>query len=192
MSLANGQVGSLKTLYQMLGAFLSVYGIDVRFGEEFIFAQDVQVPVAVIVPVGGPWEQNGYGRDTAHTTAGGHTYNLSDDENNRWMTHEDIDIVCWGADVDANGHLKDNATPVDHADATENLVNMVLRALQDQAPNGLMYRPVRGQWIRAKDEVLRYGRAYALTVNVDKTVTGLQPVDATIIEVEINPSITEG
>ncbi len=142
--------------------------------------------------MGGPWEQNGYARDTAQTSSGGYTHYPSTDESNRWMTHEDISIYCWSADVDSNGMEKPTATPVDHADAVENLRAKVLQALQQQAPNGLMYRPTQGQWIWAGSETLRYGRAYVLTVNVDVTVPDIQPVDATVTEVTINPEIVEG
>lgn len=193
MSLADGNIGSIKTLCTMLSGFLSAYDIDVRYGEEFVFANDMKLPCVIVVPNGGPWEQNGYARDTAHqnTDANGRTnvYYDSTSENNRWMTHEDIQLYCWSADVDANGREKDTAQPVDHANAVENLRAKVLQALQQQAPNGLMYRPIAGQWVRASEEVTRYGRAYVLTVNVDITVPDLQPVLADVDEVTITPSI---
>ncbi len=192
MTLANGQIGSIRTLVTMLSGFLDVYGIDVRYGEEFVFANDVRLPCVVVVPVGGPWEQNGYARDTAHTNAEGRTYFDASSENNRWMTHEDMQIFCWSADVDANGREKDTATPIDHADAVENLRAKVLQAFQQQTNDGLMYRPVGGEWVRASSETLRYGRAYVLTVNVDVTVPDIQPVLADVTETTINPSITEG
>lgn len=189
MSLADGDIGSIKTLVTMLGGFLSVYGIDVRYGEEFVFANDVKLPCVVVVPVGGPWEQNGYARDTNTSTSDDFKTYSSTSEFNRWMTHEDVEIYCWSADVDANGHEKDTAQPVDHANAVENLRAKVLQALQQQAPNGLMYRPINGQWVRASGEVLRYGRAYVLTVNVDVTVPDIQPVLADVEEVTITPEI---
>lgn len=192
MSLADGNIGSVKTLVTMLGSFLSVYGIQCVYGEEYVYAQDVQLPCVVVIPVGGPWEQNGYARDTADTSSSTQTTYPSASEFNRWMTHEDIDLVCWSGDVDSTGRIKDSATNLDNCNAVENLRAKVLQALQQQAPNGLMYRPVAGQWARANDEVLRYGRAYVLTVNVDITVPDLQPVDATVIETTINPSIVEG
>ncbi len=192
MSLADGKIGSIKTLITMLSGFLGTYGIQVVYGEEFVWAADQKLPCVVVAPVGGPWEQNGYARDTAVVSGNGNTTFDSTSEFNRWMTHEDISIYCWSADVDANGREKDTAKPVDHADAVENLRAKVLQALQQQAPNGLMYRPVSGQWVWAGSETLRYGRAYVLTVNVDITVPDIQPVLVTVDEVTITTSITEG
>lgn len=194
MTIADGKIGSLKTLVQMLKAFFDVYGIDVRFGEEFVWDTTVKLPCVVVAPLGGQWEQNGYLKDTRRTTTSGagYAYYDSDERNNQWMTHEDIQIYCWSADVDANGMEKATATAVDHADAVENLRAKVLQALQQQAPNGLMFRPVNGQWVWAGSETLRYGRAYVLTVNVDITVPDIAPVDVTVAEVTINPEITEG
>lgn len=194
MSLADGNIGAIKTLVTMLGAFLTPYGIQCVYGEEFVWSNAVQLPCVVVAPLGGTWEQNGYARDPLVSSGGdpAFSYAPSQMERNRWMTHEDIQIYCWSADVDANGREKDTATPVDHANAVENLRAKVLQALQDQAPNGLMYRPVSGQWVWAGSETLRYGRAYVLTVNVDITVPDIIPVDATVEEVTINPEITEG
>ncbi len=188
MSLANNKIGSIKTLVTMLATFLSPYGIQVVYGEEFVWSTDVKLPCVVVAPVGGQWEQNGY----FVTGTPPDTVGASQDQNNTWITHEDINLYCWSADVDANGREKDTATPVDHADAVENLRAWVLRALQQQAPNGLMYRPVSGQWVWAGSETLRYGRAYVLTVNVDVSVSDVQPVNATVTEVTINPEIVEG
>lgn len=180
MSIADGKIGSIKTLVQMLSGFLTVYGIQVVYGEEFVWGSDCRLPCVVVAPVGGPWEQNGYYKAA------------SQDQNNTWITHEDIQIYCWSAAIDANGRELDTATPVDHADAVENLRAKVLQALQQQAPGGLMYRPINGQWVWAGSETLRYGRAYVLTVNVDVSVSDIAPVDATVTEVTITPSIVEG
>ncbi len=180
MSIADGKIGSLRILYNRLTSFLAAYRIDVRFGEEFVWDNTVKLPCVVIAPLGGQWEQNGY-------------YQGADqDQFNTWMTHEDIQIYCWSAAVDANGRELDTATAVDHADAVENLRAKVLQALQDQAATGLMFRPTNGQWVWAGSETLRYGRAYVLTVNTDVSVPEIAPVDATIEEITINPSITEG
>jgi hypothetical protein len=186
MSLADGKIGSLKTLYLALKAFLDVYRIDVRFGEEFVWGNDVKLPCVVIAPLGGQWEQNGYWR------SGDPQVGADPDQFNAWMTHEDIQLYCWSAAVDANGRELDTATAVDHADAVENLRAKVLQALQDQAPVGFMFRPTSGQWVWAGSETLRYGRAYVLTVNVDVSVPEIATVDATILTETINPSITEG
>ncbi len=180
MSIADGKIGSIKTLVSMLSGFLAAYGVQVVYGEEFVWSADVKLPCVVVAPVGGPWQQNGYYEDA------------SQDQNNTWMTSEDISIYCWSADCDANGREKDTAKPVDHADAVENLRAKVLQALQQQAPNGLMYRPVSGQWVWAGSETLRYGRAYVFTVNVDISVSDIAPVEVTVDELTINPSITEG
>lgn len=180
MSIADGKIGSLKTLTTMLTGFLAVYGIDVRFGEEFVWDNSVKLPCVVVAPLGGQWEQNGY-------------YDGADPEqNNTWMTHEDIQIYCWSAAVDANGRELDTATAVDHADAVENLRAKVLQALQGQTDGGIMFRPTNGQWVWAGSETLRYGRAYVLTVNVDISVPEIAPVDATVTEVTQTVSITEG
>jgi hypothetical protein len=180
MSLADGKIGSLKTLVQMLKGFFDVYNIDVRFGEEFVWDNTVKLPCVVVAPLGGQWEQTGNFRDASQY------------QNNTWMTNEDIQIYCWAAAVDANGRELDTATAVDHADAVENLRAKVLQSFQQQAPYGLMFRPTHGQWVWAGSETVRYGRAYVLTVNVDISVPDIQPVDATVITETINPSITEG
>ena len=107
MSLADGKIGSLKTLVQMLKSFFDVYNIDVRFGEEFVWDNTVKLPCVVVAPLGGQWEQTGNYREASQY------------QNNTWMTSEDIQVYCWSAAVDSNGRELDTATAVDHADAVE-------------------------------------------------------------------------
>ena len=171
-------VGSIKTLVAMLSAFLTPFGISVAYGEELIAANDYKLPMVVVVPVGGPWTQGAYYEAATQ------------EQNNIWQTQEQIDLYLWSADVDANGRERDTATPVDHADAVENLRARVLQALQDQAPSGLMYRPYAGRWEFAQNEVNRYGRGYVLSVQVDISVPAIQPTEVTVDEVTITPEIT--
>lgn len=179
MSIADGNIGSVKTLVLMLSSFLAPYGVQVVYGEEFVWGNDVKLPCVVVAPLGGDWEGNGYykGADPNLPAA------------NTWITHENIQVYCWSAAVDANGRELDSAQPVDHANAVENLRAKVLQAMQGQADAGLMYRPVSGQWVWAGSETLRYGRAYVFTINVDISVPAIPPVDVTVTEVTINPSI---
>jgi hypothetical protein len=183
--------GSLKTLVELLGAFLVPLGISVVFGEENIRAQDAQLPMVVVVPIGGQW------------VVGGASYYKSANPNvgGPWMTQENIDLYLWSADIDSDGRAKDNATAIDHANAVENLRARVLQAFQSQTAfyatdgvtkkYGFMFRPTSGRWERQGDEINRYGRVYVLTVNVDITVPDVLPVDATIDEVILDPITME-
>jgi hypothetical protein len=84
---------------------------------------------------------------------------------------ENLEIKCW-----AFSSLT-NATAIDHADAVESLVTLVLSALQDQRMNegyddssaGLYYKPTRGQWELMQGAFTRYGRGYTLSVELEKT-----------------------
>jgi hypothetical protein len=164
--------GALKTLFNMLQSAQSMEGVSIAFGEENKVAQEYPLPYVCMVPLGGPWQQPGYYR------------NADIDIHNQWMTTESVDFYLWAFDTDAD------ATAIDHADATEVLRAQVLAALQQQAPNGLMFRPINGRWQLFQDQSARYGRAYVLTVSVDITVTDLLPKDTTVTEVTITAEIS--
>jgi hypothetical protein len=167
--------GALKTLVAMLTAFLTPYGIEVVYGEENIHSEKEFIPRVVVVPVGGSWVDSG--------CTPGYYKDANVDLNNIWMTRENIDLVMWSFDPDPL------AQPIDHADATEDLRARVLQAFQSQAPNGLMFRPLSGSWEQMQEGVNRFGRAYRMQLQVDITVPDVLPVDVTVDEVTINPSI---
>lgn len=158
-------VGSLATLMTMLQAAPTLSGASVVFGEEMVAAQDKDLPMVAIVPVGGTWGPPG---------APGY-YQIADvNLNNIWMTQESIDLYLWAASLDPN------ADPIDHASAIEEFRAQVLQAFQHQAPTGLMFKPVSGRWQLDQRAVVRYGRAYVLTVVVDITIPDVLPVYATV------------
>lgn len=170
--------GSLRTLFNTLATNLGA-GVSVSWGEESIVPQ-AQLPAVVLVPVGGPWDMNGYSKA------------VDQDINAVWMTSESIDVYCWAVD---------EATPGDalaNYEAVEALRVLVLRALmQQQATSdgttparGLKWAPVSGQWVTAQDAIGRFGRAYKLTVAADITVTDAAPVDATIATVTLTANIS--
>lgn len=178
--------GTLQTLLAYLVAAPSLVGVSVVFGEENIRSSAHKLPVVTVVPVGGPW------------VAGGGAYYRAANVNLNalWMTQESIDLYLWSADVDGDGRAKDDAQPIDHANAVENLRARVLQAFQTQqaqenaegeAQYGWMYRPVSGRWETQQDESNRYGRTYVLTVQVDITVPDALPVEADVDEVVIDP-----
>lgn len=168
-----------KTLMAMLSEAPSMAGVSVVFGEEFETAQEYALPMVTIVPVGGSW-----GAENVGLPGYAHDTDALDlvDADNVWTTREEVNIVCWAA-------ADPNATPspatVDNACAVENLRANVLRALQFQAPNGLMFVPRSGRWQLFGNQMTRYGRAYVLTVTVDITYTTLPPVLATVQKVAI-------
>lgn len=175
--------GSLKTLVTMLQQSSYLTGISVGFGEEFIKAQEEFTPYICIVPKGGPWELNpGYAKSTDPNVT------------MLWGNREELDVYCWAVAADPN------APPIDHADAVENLVACVLCAFQDQRAiynsdtnqnaGGVWYKAVRGQWSLYGNALIRYGRAYILSVVIEKTVSMLPPQEATVTSETINESIT--
>jgi hypothetical protein len=52
-----------------------------------------------------------------------------------------------------------------------------------------MFRPITGQWAMGGDSVVRYGRAYILTVSVDIAIPAIQPVEVTLESVEFTATI---
>lgn len=168
-------VGSLRTLFTTLATAPSLLALSasVVFGEEPESAWNMPVPVVLIMPSGGPWTMDGYGKGID-----------SNDYDNIWMTTESIDIYMW-----AQG-AQPAPTQLDNADAVEILRAAVLQALQSQQDSGLKYAPVVGQWKRTIGGMSRYGRAYVLTVQTDISVLGITSVNApTPITATITPSI---
>lgn len=168
-------MNTYTTLMTMLAESPSMIGVSLAFGEENINAQEFPLPYCCVVPIGGPLQQSG--------ADGGYYLDASNDQDNLWNTREALALVLWAADESPT------ATPAEHADACETLRQKVLQALQYQAPNGLMFRPVSGQWMRSNDVTVRYGRAYTLTCSVDISIPGLHPVEADVDEVEINAAL---
>ncbi len=150
-------VGALKTLVLMLQNAPSMQGVSVLFGEENINSEDALLGMVTIVPVGGPWQQPGFGFSNANVNT-----------ETIWQNDEQIDVVMWTS-------CDPNALPVpsevDHADAVEQLIGRVLNAFQfQQMPGGLVYRPTHGRWNRMGDGSNRYGRSYTLSVTVVKSI----------------------
>jgi len=168
--------GSLKTLMLMLQEAPSLANASVVFGEEMINAKDQPYPMVVLVPIGGSWDMPGYYKDAEV---------VSPSTFNQWITQENIDLYCGAESTDPA------ATPIDHADACETFVGQVIQAFQNQQPYGLYYWPVSGKWVLAQDVINRRGRAYILTVRVDKTIPGIPPVNATVITETIIPTFDD-
>lgn len=169
-------VGSLKTLLQMLQSSPTLQGASVVFGEENINAEDFLLPMVCVVPIGGTWKAPGY-------------FEFADTSLNAiWSTSEAIEIWMWSA---ADPHSAQPPSEIDSADAVEELRARVLQALQFQAPNGLMYSPVSGRWSRMGDGSNRYGRGYALTVQVDIAIPDVLYPKATVRTVTESVSISE-
>ncbi len=152
--------GSLRTLFQTLTASALLAGVSLSFGEEKIAGLDPSPNHVVVVPVGGPWSDNGYARGIDPDEGG----------NAIWMTRERIDIYCYAHDP------TEGAGPVDHADAVESLRTRVLQALLGQQNGGLFFKPTNGTWMTAQNEISRFGRAYVISLNVDISVVGIAPI----------------
>lgn len=176
-------MGVYGTLVTMLSGAAPLAGVNVRFGEEAIADESSADPRVVIVPTGGAVNSFGYQQ------AG------DPDDENRWSIVEQCDLWCgaWSSSV--------GAQPVDHADAVDDLRRRVLSALAIQrlsenpatgaVDGGLCWTPVSGRWERFGDSVMRYGRAYVLTVQVELTVTDYTTfADATVSSVALSHSVT--
>lgn len=178
--MSNPDQGAYKTLVQMLKAAPSMDGVSVAFGEEYERAEEFPLPLVVIVPGGGDW------------TRGLPGYLKQDDPDvyldNIWTVQEQCQIWMWAA---ADPNANPTPTAVDNADAIENLRCNVLRAFQTQAPTGLFFVPISGQWSLFQGQFNRYGRGYALNVRVDITYTTALPVDVTITDTNITAVITD-
>src|SRR5262245_5252378 len=93
-------------------------GVSVVFGEENVNAQEHELPMVVVVPLGGQWKTPSFVR------------NLDPNVNVIWATDEAVEFHLWASDPDAD------ATAIDNAAAVETLRERVLQALQAQRPNG--------------------------------------------------------
>lgn len=172
--------GAYKTLVQVLKEAPSMAGISVAFGEEYERSEEFPLPLVVIVPGGGDW------------TRGLPGYAKQDDPDvyldNLWTVQEQCQLWMWAA---ADPNANPAPTAVDNADEIENLRCNVLRAFQTQAPTGLYFVPISGQWSLMQGQFNRYGRGYVLNVRVDITYTTALPVDVTLAAVVISASITD-
>lgn len=165
--------GALKTLMGMLSGAPSIVdnNVSIRFGEEFIAAQDMASPSIVVVPRGGSWGAPAYVRAVDPSTE------------LQWSTLEDIDLYLWAYVPDGPGVL-----PVDQADAVEALRQLTLQAFQRQrAPGGLFYKPTGGRWVQMQNAISRGGRCYILTVQVEIAAVDVAPVNATVLDVTLQP-----
>lgn len=174
--------GALKTLMQMLAAAPSLASVAVAFGEEEIANEVPACPKVVIVPTDGAWSAPGYIRA------------IEPDREMLWATLENIEVWCMGFST------LPSATPIDHADATEDLRAFVLQAFQSQRDGedpmtgdperGLFYKPIAGRWVRMDDAVVRFGRAYVLTLQVEIGVPTAAPQLADVVTVELSIPLT--
>jgi hypothetical protein len=91
--------------------------------------------------------------------------------------------------------------PIDHADATETLRQLVLSALQDQraqfdangdVARGLWFKAVSQRWETSAGNFLRYGRGLVLTVMVEITETTPIPPLATVTSEDLTTTISAG
>lgn len=165
--------GALKTLVLTLTASLATRGVSVAFGEENVSAQEFNTPTICIVPSAGSYkiETPAYAKDQ------------DPDRQPGWALDEMIDIVCWGYSDAAD------ATPIDHADATENLRAYVLQSLFDQRETGLYYVPVSEKWAFMQDAQNRYGRGLVITVRCEISVLNVPSIDADVDEVDATVAI---
>lgn len=176
--------GALKTLYGALQASSYMSGISLLYGEEEINDTSLAPPMVLIVPRGGPIDSDpGYAKDLDPTV------------DRVWAIRESLDIYLWGLST-APGAL-----PIDHADATETLRQLVLSALQDQraqfdvngdVARGLWFKAVSQRWETPQGSFLRYGRALILTVTVEISETTPIPPYATVITEDLTTTITAG
>jgi hypothetical protein len=151
--------GALKTFMQMLSSSAYMAGVSVCFGEEEQHDASKALPMVVVIPTGGPVMPDGYARGS------------DPDIESKWKVLEQLDVKCWAYDTTPG------AGPIDHTDATEALLVLVLSALQDQRMNkgfvaasaGLQYKPTSGRWELMQGAFSRYGRGYTLSVTIEKT-----------------------
>jgi hypothetical protein len=176
--------GALKTFFGALQASAFLTGVSLAFGEENILAEDTAPPKVVIVPTGGPIDNNP-----------GYAAGLDPSVEMIWGIHETVELYCIGFDIDPN------ALPIDHADAVESLRQKVLSALRDQqaqytdvisVAHGLAWRPISERWQLMQNAVNRYGRALIITVAIEISVPIATPQEATINSFQLNKTITQG
>lgn len=165
--------GSIKPFVQSLQAAPTLQGIPVLFGEEFEEDESQNPPLIVVVPLGGPFKQ-------------GQAYMKNPPANctRIWGVTDQIEVWCWGFDP------AEGAINLDHVDATETLAAQVLQALDSQRPSGLMYQPVRRQWLTDDKSFARYGRALVLTFTADIAIPGVTPPTATVTSTDITATIS--
>jgi hypothetical protein len=164
----------------MLRASVYMTGVTVLFGEEEQHDQSPALPRVVVIPIGGPVESNGYSRGS------------DADIEQKWKLPEELAIKCWAASTIPT------ALPEDHADAVESLLVLVLSALQDQRMNegfdassaGLYFKPVSGRWELMQDAFTRYGRAYSLSVQLEKTYAMGPPPEVSNPTLSLTATIT--
>lgn len=143
--------GALKTLFGALQASSYMSGVTLLFGEESKRFQEPVLPAIMMVPVGGPIDDNpGYikGVDPATEMI--------------WGIHERVEFWIWANDPSPT------AQPIDHADAVEGVRQLLLSALRDQQAQytdvasvsyGLTWKPTDERWALDDDAAIRWGRA---------------------------------
>lgn len=174
--------GPLKTLFGALRASQALTGVSLVYGEEEVHSQGQPLPMVVMVPMGGPYEDS--------PAYSGHFDRTIEAQ---WGISQTVDFYLWAADPSPT------ATPIDHADATESLRVLVLSALQDQRAQytdvanierGLYYKPLMERWAQMDGGLVRLGRALVLTVLVPTPVAPPAPPVAIITEEAINVVLT--
>lgn len=174
--------GPLKTLFGALQASVFMTGVSLVYGEEEVHDQSIALPMVVMVPTGGPFEAS-----PAYST------NLDPAIEAQWGVVESVDLYLWASNA--------SGLPIDNADATESLRQLVLSALQDQraqytdvinVAHGLFYRPISQRWQLMQGGFVRYGRALVLTVAILIPIAIVSPEQATITTTSITYTITPG
>lgn len=164
--------GPLKTLFGALQASAYMAGVSLVYGEEEVNDQSQTLPMVVMVPRGGPVDNDP-----------GYVKGLDPTVERVWGISESIDLYLWAYSTATN------ALPIDHADATETLRALVLSALQDQRVgfdaqgnelDGLWFKAVSERWEPMGGAFTRYGRALVLTVTAEISVPMATPPNATI------------
>lgn len=171
--------GALKTLYGALQASAYMAGVSLVYGEEEVNDQSLALPMVVIVPRGGPIDNDP-----------GYVKGLDPTIERVWGVSESIDLYLWANAV--------SGLPIDNADAVESLRQLVLSALQDQRVafdsngnelDGLWYKAVSQRWETMQGAFTRFGRSLILTVTAEISVPMATPPNATVNTEQINYTV---
>jgi hypothetical protein len=176
--------GPLKTLFGALASSQALAGVSLIYGEEEVHTQALPLPMVVMVPMGGPYEESP-------------AYSAAFDETiaTQWGLTQAVDFYLWASDPSPT------ALAIDHVDAIEALRVNVLSALQDQRAHwtptgeterGLYYKPLAERWAQMDGAYSRFGRGLVLTVQVPTPLAPPAPPVAVIQTQELNVYITRG
>jgi hypothetical protein len=174
--------GPLKTLFGALQASTFLAGVSLVYGEEEVHDTSLALPMVALVPTGGDFEDG-----PSYSTG------LDPAVEAQWGVRESVDLYLWANNV--------SGVPIDNADATESLRQLVLSALQDQraqysdvvsVAHGLYWKPTRQRWQTMQGGWVRFGRALVLTVETTIPIPMTAPQEATVTSFDLQKTITVG